>query len=214
MKQLIITAFENSKIVPVYTNSDFEESKNIVQVCYDSGLRVFEFTNRNENALAVFSQLIQEFKNHKDLFIGIGTIFTISEAESFIEKGAHFIVSPVLSLEVLKYCQKNNINYIPGCGTVSEIYTAYSNGCELVKVFPANVLGTEFVKAVKSVIPKVKVMPTGGIEPEESEIKKWQRSGVSCVGIGAKLFDSEALKNKDYAMLTQNLAALLSIIND
>lgn len=210
MKQLISTAFENSKIIPVYNNSDFEESKKIVQVCYDAGLRVFEFTNRNENALEVFSQLIQEFKNYEDLYIGIGTIFTTSDAENFIQKGAHFIVSPVLSLEVLKYCQKNEITYIPGCGTVSEIYTAFSNGCELIKAFPANVLGTEFVKAVKSVIPKVKVMPTGGIEPEEFEIKKWQKAGVSCVGVGAKLFDAEALKNKDYVNLSENLKQLLA----
>jgi 2-dehydro-3-deoxyphosphogluconate aldolase / (4S)-4-hydroxy-2-oxoglutarate aldolase len=212
MSNTILKAFEQAKIIPVYSSGNFEETKQIIEACYQAGLRIFEFTNRNENALEIFSALVEYFKKYQDLHIGIGTIFTKNDAEKFIENGAHFIVSPVVSLSLLEFCKTKGILYIPGCGSVTEVYDCVENGCELVKVFPANVLGTEFVKAVKSVIPKVKIMPTGGIEPKEIEIKKWLTAGVTCVGMGSKLFDPTLLQNKDYTSLTNNIKNLRSSI--
>ncbi len=210
MDSKVLNSILCAKIIPVYNSDNLADAKNIIDVCYQAGLRVFEFTNRNESALSVFKDLVNYTKNYPDFYLGIGTIFSPDDALKFIDCGANFIVSPILSYTVLDFCKQKNVLYIPGCGTVTEAYNAYQQGCKLIKVFPANVLGLAFAEAIKSVLPKINLMPTGGINPIAAEIIKWQKAGVSCVGIGSKLFDADLLKAKKYGDLTLNIKQLLA----
>lgn len=176
-------------IIPLYYHDDLLVCLERMKALYDAGVRVIEFTNRGGKALSNFSQMIvRRNELFPDLQLGVGTIFTSVIAESFLAKGADFLVSPVFSLEVLSIAKENNKLYIPGCFTPTEINAAALAGCSLIKIFPAQVLGSSFIKSVKELFPKVHFMATGGIKL--SELTTWFDAGVSTIGIGGPLFSA------------------------
>lgn len=196
-------------LVPVFYHADIEIGKTVLKACYDGGVRVFEFTNRGENALEVFSGLVKYAKeNCPDLLLGIGTIATGESAQQFIDAGADFVVQPFTTPAVGEVCRKNGIPWIPGTMTVTEIQQATVLGAEMVKIFPGNVLGSAYIKALRGPLPRVKIMVTGGVEPTEASIREWFSAGVNAVGLGSQLF-----KNIDQPQrITETLAGLFEII--
>lgn len=201
-------------VIPVFNHSDIEVCKKVLDASYAGGVRVFEFTNRAENSLDVFSKLYTYGKKYDDLKLGIGTIFTKEQTQQFIDAGADFVVSPALVAEVIETCKANNIVGIPGCATLTEVYTAMSLGCNIVKAFPGNLLGPAFVKAIKSVLPNVEVMPTGGVKPTQENLADWFGSGVLCVGMGSQLFDKSILEKGNYKALTNTVQNTIQIIKE
>lgn len=179
---------------------------------YNGGVRVFEFTNRGENALEVFRELKAYSSRHKGLMLGIGTIFTPKEVEDFIEAGADFIVSPALIPNVAVTATRNDTLWIPGCGTVTEIFNAREMGAQVIKAFPGNVLGPSFISAVKAVLPSLKIMPTGGVEPTEENLGQWFKAGVTCVGMGSQLFKKDWIKQKKFDALEKQISEALDTI--
>ncbi|NCW87742.1 MAG: bifunctional 4-hydroxy-2-oxoglutarate aldolase/2-dehydro-3-deoxy-phosphogluconate aldolase, partial [Chitinophagia bacterium] len=125
-----------------------------------------------------------------DLIFGVGTIYTASEAEQFAKAGADFLISPIFSKEVSDYCFKNQLPYVPGCMTPTEIYTATEAGCKLVKLFPGHVLGSSFIKSIQELFPGIAFMPTGGMKLDKNSLQDWLSSGAIAVGIGGPLFSS------------------------
>ncbi len=172
------------RLVPVFYHPDAQWCTLVFQTCYQQGIRVFEFTNRGENALETFAQLGKlQAATGADMLLGAGTIFSKKEAADFMAAGAAFIVSPCFVSEVAAVCNERGIPYLPGCMTVKEIFDASRQGCGMVKVFPASVAGTAFVKAVKAVLPHIKLMATGGIS--EKNMGEWLAAGTDAVGASA-----------------------------
>lgn len=136
----------------------------------------------------------------------------VPTTEKFIDAGADFIISPIMKLEMAKVCHENNIPWIPGCATLTEIVTAKDNGAEIIKLFPASVLGPVFVSSVMPVVPGLQLMITGGVEPTEKSLSSWFKAGAACVGMGSQLFTKEILANKDWPLLQQRVAECLSIV--
>ncbi|RNC92692.1 MAG: bifunctional 4-hydroxy-2-oxoglutarate aldolase/2-dehydro-3-deoxy-phosphogluconate aldolase [Allomuricauda sp.] len=198
----VLAELEKAGLVPVFNHTDSTVAKNVLDACYRGGVRVFEFTNRGENALFVFEDLVQHAKKYEDLLLGIGTIFSAEDAEKFVGVGAKFVVSPAMIPEMAHYCASENVLWVPGCGTVTEIHQALELGAKVVKAFPGNVLGPGFVKSVTAVFPKVPIMPTGGVAPKEENLKAWFDAGVTCVGMGSKLISAEMLDSEDYEGVT------------
>lgn len=198
-------------LVPVFYHADIETCKTVLKAGYDGGVRVFEFTNRGENALEVFSGLVKYAKeNCPDLLLGIGTIATGESAQQFIDAGADFVVQPFTTPAVGEVCRKNGIPWIPGTMTVTEIQQATVLGAEMVKIFPGNVLGSAYIKALRGPLPRVKIMVTGGVEPTEASIREWFSAGVNAVGLGSQLF-----KNTDQPQrITETLAGLFEIVRN
>ncbi len=208
----IIQIMEKTGMIPVFNHSDIDVSKQIINASYDGGVRVFEFTNRRENAIDVFTELVEYSKKYEDLILGVGTIFDSKTAEIFLDAGAQFIVSPALVKELANFANEKNVLWIPGCSTVTEVYRATKLGAELIKAFPGNMLGPAFVKAIKSVLPGIKIMPTGGVSPNKENLKNWFETGVSCVGMGSQLFKKEFIETKDYIELSKVISETLEII--
>ena len=130
-----------------------------------------------------------------------------------LQLGTNFIVSPIVDESMARVCNKHKISWSPGCGSVTEISLAHELGSEVVKIFPGSqVGGPEFVKAVKGPMPWTSIMPTGGVTPEEKNLKAWFEAGVTCVGIGSQLFPKEVIAKKDYSFITKKCAEALSII--
>ncbi|NND16027.1 MAG: bifunctional 4-hydroxy-2-oxoglutarate aldolase/2-dehydro-3-deoxy-phosphogluconate aldolase [Eudoraea sp.] len=210
----VVKDMQSTGLVPVFNHSDIEVARRVLDACYEGGVRVFEFTNRSSNAPAIFEQLIKHAEQFEDLRLGIGTIFTAQKTREFQELGAEFIVSPAMIPEMGDYCYENNVLWIPGCGSVTEIFNAKQLGAKLVKIFPGNVLGAGFVKSVKAVFPEMAIMPTGGVAPTEENFRSWFDAGVICVGMGSKLISKEILAKKDFAGLETKVRNTLDTIRN
>ena len=204
----ILNKIKRSRIVPVFYHKDVEAAKSVLEACYNGGLRVFEFTNRGENAYDVFLQLKKFAEKFSDLLLGIGTIMDSPTAELFIAADADFIVSPILNLDVAKVCSRHKKFWVPGCGTLTEIVNAKNAGAELIKVFPGSVLGPKFISSVLAVVPDLKLMPTGGVEPSNENLKAWFDAGVYCVGMGSQLITNSIIEKNQWKELEANVSQL------
>lgn len=201
-------------MVPVFYHSDLEVSKQVLKACYEGGVRAFEFTNRGDFAHEIFGELNKwAAKECPDMILGIGSIVDPGTASLFLQLGANFVVGPLLNPDIFKVCNRRQVAYIPGCGSVSEISYAQELGAEVVKIFPAgNVGGPSFVKNVKAPMPWTSIMVTGGVEPTEENLTKWIEAGVTCVGMGSNLFPKEVIEAKDWGKITQMCRDALAII--
>jgi 2-dehydro-3-deoxyphosphogluconate aldolase / (4S)-4-hydroxy-2-oxoglutarate aldolase len=212
-KKEILKVANEQGLLPPFNHPDETAAKKLLDAIYAGGLRIIEFTNRTENALEVFKALVKHAdKNLPGLIIGIGTIMNAKQAKQFYKAGAQFIVAPVLTKEVGDYCVKNDILWVPGAATPTEIIQAHEWGADFVKIFPAEVLGPAFIKALKGPCPWVKVMPSGGVTLEEENLRQWFATGVECVAIGGQLFSKEIMQDKNYTLLTERIKWLLTTI--
>lgn len=199
-------------MVPVFNHRDPEVGCRVVQACYDAGLRVFEWTNRGAEAEGLF-KVIKSYidKNCPDMILGVGSIFDGETCRKFHSMGAGFIVSPVLEPEMARTCKELKIIWIPGCGTATEIHQAIKWGAGIIKIFPGDSAGGPgFVKAVRAPMPWAQIMPTGGVSPDEANLRAWFDAGVCCVGMGSKLFTGEMIA--DQPRLTEAVRKVIEII--
>ncbi|MGL4630566.1 MAG: bifunctional 4-hydroxy-2-oxoglutarate aldolase/2-dehydro-3-deoxy-phosphogluconate aldolase [Leadbetterella sp.] len=185
-------------LVPVFFHSDAEKSKEIVSNCYEAGIRIFEFTFRGKEAFEVFKTLRAHItENCPDMLLGIGTLVFRDDAQKFIDLGTDFIVQPGITEEVGKVCTNNNIPWVPGVMTPTEIYRALDLGASMVKIFPANILGSAYVKALRGPMPNVNIMVTGGIEPTVACVQEWISAGANALGLGSQLFKDSTIPLKE-----------------
>ena len=194
-KMQVLDAIVSTGMVPVYYNKDVETAKQVVKACYEGGVRAFEFTNRGDFAHEVFAELIKfTAKECPEMILGVGSIVDAGTASLYLQLGANFIVGPLFNPEIAKVCNRRLVPYTPGCGSVSEIGFAQEVGCDLCKIFPAgNVGGPSFVKNIKAPMPWSMIMATGAVEPTEENLSAWFKAGVTCVGMGSKLFPKEMI---------------------
>lgn len=200
-------------MVPVFYHSDLETSKQVLKACYEGGVRAFEFTNRGDFAHEIFGELNKwAAKECPEMILGIGSIVDAGTASLFLQLGANFVVGPLLNPDIFKVCNRRQVAYIPGCGSVSEVGYAQELGAEVVKVFPGDVVGPGFVKGLKAPMPWSNVMVTGGVTPTEENLTKWFSAGVTAVGMGSNLFPKDVIAAKDWGKITEMCKEALAII--
>lgn len=210
----VCQAMASTGMVPVFYHSDLETSKQVVKACYEGGVRVFEFTNRGDFAHEIFGELVKwSAKECPEMILGIGSIVDAGTASLFLQLGANFVVGPLLNPDIFKVCNRRQVAYVPGCGSVSEVGLAQELGAEVVKVFPGDVMGPAFVKGVKAPMPWSNIMVTGGVTPTEENLTKWFGAGVMCVGMGSNLFPKEVLAAKDWMKITQMCKDAFAVIS-
>jgi 2-dehydro-3-deoxyphosphogluconate aldolase/(4S)-4-hydroxy-2-oxoglutarate aldolase len=144
----------------------------------------------------------------------VGSVTDAAAASLYMQLGANFIVTPVLREDIALVCNRRKVLWSPGCGTLSEIARAEELGCEIVKLFPGDIYGPQFIKGIKGPCPWTSIMPTGGVSTDRDNLKTWFDAGVTCVGIGSQLISAAVLESKDYAGLTQKVKDTLAIISD
>lgn len=209
----VLTEIYKSSMIPLFYNDDIVISKKIVQACYQGGARLLEFTHRGDFAHEVFRELIS-FANHSlpGMILGVGSVSDAASASYYLMNGANFIVTPVYREDIAILCNRRKILWSPGCGSLTEIAKAEEMGADLVKLFPGDIYGPEFVKAVKGPQPWTHIMPTGGVTTEETNLKSWFDAGVSCVGLGSKLITKEIIDNQAYEELAKRVEKTLQLI--
>ena len=212
-KKLVSDRIVQQGILPLYFNADETVSIEVLKAIFKAGIRAVEYTNRGDAALHNFQKLV-EIKNREmpAMFLGVGTIKTLQQAESYSNIGADFLVSPGLVPDVVDYANKKNIFYAPGCMTPSEIIEAENKGITFIKLFPGNLLGPEFVSSIKEIFPKLLFMPTGGVDTTKENLEAWFKSGVCAVGMGSKLISKKLMEQKDYAAIEEMTKQVLELI--
>lgn len=213
-KEAIQTLAAEQGVIPPFNHTDPATAVAITEAAYRGGLRIFEFTHRSENALDVFSAMIKARpKKYPDMVLGVGTIMNVKQARQYYKAGAQFIVAPTLNKAVGNWCAKENVFWCPGAGSATEAVQAHEWGASLIKIFPAEVLGPRFIKALKAPCPWLKLMPSGGVTLEKENLKQWFSSGVACVAIGSHLF-TNVLEEKNYGLLEARIRQLLADIRE
>ena len=206
----IIHIIKNQKIIPLFYNESFEVSKNTVKALYEAGIRVIEYTNRGIHALENFTKLKEiSATEFPELLLGIGTVKNIKEMDDYADAKADFIITPVISEELVRHSIAKSINLIPGCFTPSDVNLAYQNGLRLVKIFPADALGKNYIKSIQPVFPEMNFMPTGGINADIEDITDWLNGGAIAVGLGSSLIKIDFTSEQ----LTENVQNLLKQLN-
>ena len=178
---MILNELKANGIVAVVRGKSHEEARGYMEACLRGGIKSLELTYTIPNVC----ELIKEYSSHAEALIGVGSVLNGKMASDAIEAGAKYVVSPGYSEEVNKVCKEMNVLYLPGCMTVGEIMKAMDAGNKMIKLFPGDVFGAKYVKAIKAPIPNVEIMPTGGVSVDN--IEEWFANGVSCVGVGSSL---------------------------
>ena len=211
----IIERIVTQGVLPLYFHPDATVSTEVLKALYAAGIRAVEYTNRGEAALENFKQL-KETRDRElpGLLLGIGTIKRKKEAKAFMKAGADFIICPGMIEEVAETVHKEEMLWIPGCMTTTEIIRAEDAGAKMVKLFPGNLLGPSFVSAIKELFPNLLFMPTGGVEVSKENLTGWFKSGVVAVGMGSKLITKEILQNKDYEQLINKTKEAMALVNE
>lgn len=209
----ISDAIISQGILPLYFNADESVSIEVMKSLYAAGIRALEYTNRGDAALANFTKMVAaRNESMKDLLLGVGTIKNMQHATDYLKAGADFLVSPGFVPDVAAHCVANDIFYAPGCMTPTEIIAAENAGVVFIKLFPGNMLGTEFLTTIKDIFPKLKFMPTGGVDTTQESISSWYKAGVVAVGMGSKLVSKKLMEAKDYTTIEKATKEVLQVI--
>lgn len=193
----VINGICQTGVVAVVRAENAEQGIEISKACLAGGINAIELTFTVPNADEVIKTLVKQFG--QEMLIGAGTVLDSETARIAILAGAQYIVSPGFDLATAKLCNRYQVPYMAGCMTISEIITAMEAGVDIVKVFPGNVYGPDFIKAVKGPLPQANIMPTGGVSLDN--VERWIKNGCVAVGVGSDL--TAPAKTGDYAGVTE-----------
>jgi 2-dehydro-3-deoxyphosphogluconate aldolase/(4S)-4-hydroxy-2-oxoglutarate aldolase len=198
-----------SRVIAVIRSRHSAEALELVRACSDGGIRAIELTTgipKWESVLAEANRL-----EGSEACIGLGTVTSSEVARTAVDKGAKFIVSPVFIPDIISACRVMEVPVMPGVLTPTEIHQAVAAGAELMKVFPVSAVGgPSYIKALLTPMPDLKLVPTGGVKPQNAI--EYLHAGAAAVGIGSSLAPRDALKKKDWHAITMAVADLMSSI--
>lgn len=183
-------------IVRLDTSSELVEAAEAIA---EGGIKVIEFTMTIPHALKVLEQAASKFGD--EILLGAGTILDPETARAAILSGAQFIVAPTLKPSVIEICRRYSKVCIPGAYTPTEILTAWECGADFIKVFPAEALGPQYIKAVRAPFPQVKLIPVGGVSLEN--IPTFLKAGAAAVAVGSNLVNKQLVLEHRFDDLNQ-----------
>jgi 2-dehydro-3-deoxyphosphogluconate aldolase / (4S)-4-hydroxy-2-oxoglutarate aldolase len=214
-KETLLALIPEQGILPLYFYKDTQVSIDILKALYSAGIRAVEYTNRGEAALANFKAMRKICDAElKGMYLGIGTIKNGEMAQTFIDAGCDYIICPGMVENVAKVADANNMLWVPGCMTPTEVIAAENLGAKMIKLFPGNIIGMAFMQAIKELFPNLLFMPTGGVDTTKENMEAWFKAGVCAVGMGSKLVTKPIMENKQYGELIAATKNVLSIISD
>ena len=193
-------------LVAVIRASSAEQAARIADACVEGGIQALEVTYTVPNATAAIAELTKRYSSAQ-VAVGAGTVLDAETARAAILAGARFVVSPGSDAATARLCRRYQVPYLPGAGTSTEIIRALEDGADIVKVFPGEVLGPGFVKAVRGPLPHAPLMPTGGVSVDTAE--QWIRAGCVALGVGSELTKVVA---DDYNAISVRARQLLAAI--
>jgi len=194
--------------VAVIRMSDAQKLLKVAGALLKGGVSSLEITMTTPNALKVIEEASRVFPG--EVLIGVGSVLDSETARLAINAGAKYVVSPIFNPQIIHTAHRYGLPAMPGCFTPTEILTAHEQGADIVKVFPADIVGMPFFKAIKAPMPHLNLMPTGGVSLTNAG--DWINAGACAVGVGSALLDKRAIAEGDFAKLTENAKVLCASI--
>ena len=198
----------SSGVVAVIRIEDPAQLIKVAEALKAGGIESIEFTMTTPRAIEMIAQAVDRLGD--EVLIGTGTVLDAETARAAILAGAAFVVAPNLDLRVIELCRRYGVVVVPGCLTPTEILTAWTAGADLVKVFPASVMGPAYLKAILAPLPQVRLLPTGGIDLEN--VGDFVAAGAAAVGVGGSLVDGKAVREGRFDVITQRAEAFVAAV--
>lgn len=203
-----LARFEKLPIIGIARGATLAELLPAVEAAVSAGLCTLEVTMNRPEALAQIKRLRRDYG--RDLELGAGTVLTAKAAEAAIAAGAEFLVTPAVLPEVVKAAKRKRVPVFLGAMTPTEILAAERAGAAMVKVFPASVLGPEFIRAVRGPFPDIRLLPTGGVTVES--VPEYFRAGAKGVGIGGEIFKKEWMQAGDVKKIAEAARSFIEAV--
>jgi 2-dehydro-3-deoxyphosphogluconate aldolase/(4S)-4-hydroxy-2-oxoglutarate aldolase len=187
------------------------ESQQLIEVCRalaDGGVTTVEITMSVPNALDVLRQVRQSLGDR--VLLGAGTVLDPETARAVLLAGAEYVVAPTLNREVIRLCQRYDKLVMPGAFTPTEILTAWESGADIVKVFPADVVGPAFFKALRGPLPQIRLMPTGGVDLTTAAA--FLKAGACCLGVGGQLVEPKAVAERNFDRIRELAREYVAVV--
>ena len=197
-KEKVIQRISDVGLVAVVRANSALEAKKITEACIAGGVAAIEITFTVPKAHEIIAELADTY-TEDEIILGAGTVLDSETARIAILNGAKYIVSPNFNIETARLCNRYRVPYMPGCMTIKEIVEAMEAGADIIKIFPGDMLGTQFIKNVLGPLPYVKMMPSGGVDVDN--VASWIKSGVVACGAGSSL--TGGAKLGDYEQITK-----------
>ena len=195
----VLSHIMSNGVVAVIRMKDTQRLLKVIQAVAAGGVKSIEITMTVPGAIDIIRQLAPSVPG--DVLVGAGTVVDRETANKVIDAGAKFVVGPILNLEIIRLCAERETVVMPGCFSPTEIYTAWTAGADIVKVFPATSLGPKYFKDIRGPFPDIRLMPTGGVTIDN--VGEWIAAGAVAVGIGSDLLDKKAIDEERYEVLTE-----------
>lgn len=201
-KHDVLRSIVANKVVAVLRGASAQETEAFAHRAVDGGIRIIEITMTVPGALSCIERLTAHYGNA--VTVGVGTILDAETARLATLSGAQFVVTPMVSEEVMRLCNRYGIPVLPGAYTVREVVQALELGADIIKLFPGEVAGPKLISALKGPLPQANFMPTGGVSLDN--IQTWLAAGAVAVGIGSDL-TREAVKTGNLDSVTRRAKA-------
>lgn len=210
-RERTLEIIEETGLIAVIRKIPAAAMKEIARALVAGGVRALEVTMNSPQPLEMISE-IRSLLDATGITVGAGTVLDAESARSAILAGAGFIVAPNLDLRVIETCRRYSCPVIPGAMTPTEMVKAWEAGADMVKVFPAGILGADFIGDIKGPLPQIRLVPTGGINLENAA--SYIRAGAAALGVGGSLVDAASVSDRSYTLLTERASAFRRVIDE
>jgi 2-dehydro-3-deoxyphosphogluconate aldolase/(4S)-4-hydroxy-2-oxoglutarate aldolase len=197
-------------VVSVVRCQSSERLKELVASLYGGGIRAIEITLTTPGAVELLQDVAAEYDSH-DLLVGAGTVVDVGQAAAVIDAGARYVVSPTIDLDVIAFCVRKQVAVIPGAFTPTEIQAASRAGADVVKVFPANIGGPNYLRDLAGPLPHVRLMPTGGVDLDSAP--QYFAAGAFAIGVGGAVFGGNLIRDGKFDEIRSNAERFVSSIS-
>lgn len=187
-------------LVAVVRAKDLEQGEKVVDAIIAGGINFIEITMTMDegNPVEFIAKMAEKYRDNKDVVIGAGTVLDPETARAVILAGANYVVSPGLNADTIRMCNRYRVPMLPGVMTPTEAITALECGCDVIKIFPGNIMGPAAISSFKGPLPQGEFMPSGGVDVDN--VDKWIKAGAYAVGTGSSL--TKGAKTGDFAAVT------------
>jgi 2-dehydro-3-deoxyphosphogluconate aldolase/(4S)-4-hydroxy-2-oxoglutarate aldolase len=206
-KEIVLQKIGETKVISIIRGIKEEQSSLLIDALVAGGIRCLEITMNTPNSL----KIIEEAKKRTNLTVGAGTVLTLEDAKKAIDAGAQFILSPILSVEIIRYCLERDILPVPGIFSPTELFIAKEAGAELIKVFPVGTVGPQFIKDLLGPFTGLKLLPVGGVAIDNTAA--FMKAGSYAVGVGSSLANPSLCESGDFQEITKRAKNFIAQAN-
>jgi 2-dehydro-3-deoxyphosphogluconate aldolase/(4S)-4-hydroxy-2-oxoglutarate aldolase len=201
-KHAAMQIIESTGVIAIMRAQSSDQLLQAADAIREGGVRVIEVTMTTPGALEVIAEARRRYG--AEVLFGAGTVLDAETGRAAILAGAQLVVAPTLNLGLIELCRRYSIPVMPGAYTPTEALTAWQAGADIVKIFPADVGGPAYLKAIRAPLPQLKLCPVGGVDLDTAA--EFIRSGAACLGVGSALINQKLLDSGDFAELARRAA--------